>query len=58
MSAWLTTMLQRVLFDVTPHDPLTLAVVSVAFLVVAAGASVLPARRALRIDPAEALRLE
>jgi putative ABC transport system permease protein len=57
-SAGLTTMLQRLLFDVTPHDPATLAMVSVAFLVVAAGASVLPARRALRIDPAEALRLE
>jgi predicted permease len=54
----LTSVLQRVLFDVSPTDPVTLTCVSIAFLVVAGAASVLPARRALRIDPAEALRLE
>jgi putative ABC transport system permease protein len=54
----LTSVLQRVLVDVSPTDPATLAGVSIGFLGVAAAASVLPARRALRIDPAQALRLE
>jgi putative ABC transport system permease protein len=54
----LTSVLQRVLVDVSPTDPATLAGVSIALAGVAAAASVLPAYRALRIDPAEALRLE
>lgn len=54
----LTRVLQRVLFEVSPTDPATLVAVSVVFLVVAAAASVIPVRRALRIDPAQALRLE
>ncbi|MGH9348859.1 MAG: ABC transporter permease [Vicinamibacterales bacterium] len=53
-----TSLLQRVLFDVSATDPTTFAGIAVAFLTVAATASVLPARRALRIDPAEALRLD
>jgi putative ABC transport system permease protein len=57
-SAAATRVLQRVLFDVSPTDPATFAGIAALFLVVAATASMLPARRALRIDPAEALRLE
>jgi putative ABC transport system permease protein len=53
-----TRLLQRVLFDVSPTDPATFAAIAGLFLLVAITASVLPARRALRIDPAEALRLE
>jgi putative ABC transport system permease protein len=46
------------LYDVAPTDPLTLGVVSVALLSVAVIASWLPARRAARIDPVDALRSE
>ncbi len=54
----LNRLLQRLLFDVSASDPATFAVITVAFLIVAACASLLPARRALRIEPAQALRSE
>jgi ABC-type antimicrobial peptide transport system permease subunit len=46
------------LFGVRANDPLTLLLATVLLLVVAAAASWLPARRAARIDPADALRAE
>jgi ABC-type antimicrobial peptide transport system permease subunit len=46
------------LFDVSPHDPLVYAAVAVTMLVMAAAASFVPARRAARADPNEALRAE
>jgi ABC-type antimicrobial peptide transport system permease subunit len=52
----LTRLMQGVLYGVTPHDPLTLSVVAIGLLAVAAFASWLPARRATRVDPLEALR--
>lgn len=54
----LTRLLQALLFRISPTDPPTLA--GVAFLVVAltAIASYLPARRAVRVDPMDALRAE
>jgi ABC-type lipoprotein release transport system permease subunit len=44
------------LWGVEGRDPLTFAAVAVLFLVVAAAASVLPALRILRLDPATTLR--
>ena len=53
-----TRALQTLLFGVSPSDPLTIALVSIAFAVVALVASAAPARRAARVDPVRALRGE
>jgi putative ABC transport system permease protein len=54
----LSRVLQTLLFEVTPTDPVTLASVSVLVLAVSIFAAVLPARRATHIDPMVALRYE
>jgi ABC-type antimicrobial peptide transport system permease subunit len=46
------------LFDTPPRDPLVLGACAVVLVVVALVASVIPARRATRVDPMEALRAE
>jgi putative ABC transport system permease protein len=50
--------LQRVLFDLSPHDPGSLAAAGALLLVIALAACVPPAMRALRVDPVEGLRAE
>jgi predicted permease len=50
--------LRTFLFGVSPTDPATLAAVAVMVMIAAAAASVLPARRAVTIDPVRALRSE
>jgi putative ABC transport system permease protein len=49
-------VMRSLLFGVEPTDPVTLVVVSGALVVLAAGASWIPARRAMRVSPVEALR--
>jgi ABC-type antimicrobial peptide transport system permease subunit len=49
-------VLESLLFEVAPTDPVTFVVGSVTFLLVAVAACVVPARRASRVDPVEALR--
>jgi len=53
-----TRALAGFLFGVEPHDPATLAAVSVGLLAVAAVASLVPARRATRVQPVEVLKAE
>jgi ABC-type antimicrobial peptide transport system permease subunit len=53
-SRWLSSLL----FEIEPADPMTMATAVAVLLAVAVVASYLPARRAMRIDPATALRAE
>jgi putative ABC transport system permease protein len=55
-AAVLMTWMSSLLFGITAHDPLTYAVVALILVLVATVASWLPARRALRVEPAVALR--
>jgi predicted permease len=52
----LSRYLRGLLYDVTPTDPLTFVAVIGTLCVVAAAACWFPARRALRVAPADALR--
>jgi ABC-type antimicrobial peptide transport system permease subunit len=54
----LTRYLANLLFGVGPRDLATFVVVSVALVVVTVTASLVPALRASRIDPINALRYE
>jgi predicted permease len=54
----LTRLMQSLLFEVNPTDPLTLLSVSALMMVISASASWMPVRRACRLDPTEALRYE
>jgi ABC-type antimicrobial peptide transport system permease subunit len=54
----LTRLIRNQLYGVESRDPVTLASAVIALLVVAFLAAWLPARRAARIDPMEALRYE
>ena len=54
----LTRLIEGQLYGVKPADPLTLAAVSALLCLVTAAACVIPARRAMRVDPMIALRYE
>jgi putative ABC transport system permease protein len=58
MACWLSRYLKSLLFGVQPTDLFTFAAVSGILLVTAAFACFVPGHRAMRIDPAIALRLE
>jgi putative ABC transport system permease protein len=54
----LTRFLATLLFGITPTDTLTFIVVSLVFFLIAMFASLIPARRATKVDPLTALRYE
>jgi len=51
-----TRALGSLLYDVAPTDPIVLGGVSILLLVIAVAASLAPTRRAVRVEPAAALR--
>jgi putative ABC transport system permease protein len=51
-----TGLMRSMLVSVTPTDPATFVAITVVFLAIALLATLIPARRAARVDPAVALR--
>jgi putative ABC transport system permease protein len=58
LSAFAVTALRSFVWGVSTSDPLTFAVAPAILLIVATAAALLPARRILRVDPAQTLRAE
>ncbi len=54
----LTRVMKNLLFEVSPTDPTTFAMIALLLVSVALIASYLPARRATKVDPLQALRHE
>ena len=54
----IASRVREMLYAVTPFDPSILAAVLVTLIVVVCTASVIPARRAARIDPARTMRTD
>ncbi len=55
-SLWMAGALRTFLYGVTPHDTVSFAAVAALLLAVALAASIVPARRAARVDPVQVLR--
>jgi ABC-type antimicrobial peptide transport system permease subunit len=53
-----TQLMRSAFFGIKPYDPLTVAGSVVLLLTIAVLAAWIPARRAAKIDPMEALRYE
>lgn len=58
LSLVIARFLRSLLFEVAPTDPLTLGAAAAMLIALALVASWIPARRAARVDPTEALRAE
>jgi len=51
-----SSVLQQIVYDATPRDPLVWAGVVMSMVALGVAATWIPARRALRIDPAKLLK--
>jgi ABC-type antimicrobial peptide transport system permease subunit len=58
IAAWLTQLMENLLFSVSRMDPVMFTAVPIAMVTVAALACYVPARRAMQVDPMIALRAE
>jgi putative ABC transport system permease protein len=58
LAMWLGRLLASQLFEVSPRDPMVLFSVALLVLAVAVAAGVVPARRAMKLDPTRCLRQE
>ena len=57
-SAAVVRLIRSMLYETKPLDPSVFAIVAAILLIVAAFACIMPARRASRLDPMQALRIE
>jgi putative ABC transport system permease protein len=57
-SFWASRLLQQILFGITPTDTTTFVAVSVFFALVALVACLIPARKALKVNPVSALAVQ
>jgi ABC-type antimicrobial peptide transport system permease subunit len=58
-ASWiLTRFVRSQLYDIRPNDPLTITAAMFVLVIVAVMAGYIPARRAARVDPIQALRYE
>jgi ABC-type lipoprotein release transport system permease subunit len=57
-AAVLTRLVETLLYETPPLDPLTFALTALVLIVVATVASYVPARRGTLVAPVEALRVE
>jgi ABC-type antimicrobial peptide transport system permease subunit len=58
-SAWLLSrVLSNLLFEISPRDPITFAIVAGVLGIVSLFACALPAWRVTRVDPLKVLRME
>lgn len=58
-AAWgLTRLMQSLLYETSPHDPVVYGIVAITLVVAAMAGCWVPARRAMRVDVAKLLRAE
>jgi ABC-type antimicrobial peptide transport system permease subunit len=55
---WLSRTMESFLFGIRPADPISMVLAAVALVAIVGGAAWVPARRAMRLSPVEALRVE
>ncbi len=58
LSVWLSRSLESLLYGIRPADPLSIAVTAIAVMAIVGLAAWLPARRAVRLSPTAALRID
>jgi putative ABC transport system permease protein len=58
VSLWLTETLRSLLYGLSPHDPVVYLTTLIVMLMTVAVGTLMPARRATRVDPMVALRAE